>query len=522
MRGLATLALVVLFVSAPAALGSSGGNEIVGGSPASPGEYPAQGFLTIDLDSNPNDFEAFCGGTLLGSTWFLTAAHCAHDGFAPLSPSRLRVRLGNTEWPSATDVYAVTAVDVDQAYSEATQENDLAMLRLQRPAPYPPARVIRLDEGARWASGTTARIVGWGATSFGGPTSTSLLEADVPIQADAVCSDPSSYGAAFDPTTMVCAGNGTADTCAGDSGGPLMVRDGTDWVLVGVTSWGLGCNDPQFPGVYARLGSPALNQWVMDRHPRASFAVGPAHTNQPTTFTSTSFYPPSAGSFTRFNWDLDGDGQFDDANGAVVTWTFVTRGAQNVGLEALAPSGDRAVARRALVVNAAPTAVAGRYTVGEGRTVAMTGSGSDPEGSTLTYAWDLDRNGTFELAARSATFSALGVDGPATRAPLLRVCDSAGACADDAATVRVVNVAPRVNAGPNRRVKRNRKVRFFVRATDPGRDALTATWRIGRRTVKGSRMTHVFRRVGRYTVRVTVTDGDGGSTTDRVRVDVRR
>ncbi|HET9323830.1 MAG TPA: trypsin-like serine protease [Gaiellaceae bacterium] len=522
MRGLAALAVVALLASAPAALGSSGGDSIVGGSPATPGDYPAQGFLTIDLDSNPNTFEAFCGGTLLGSTWFLTAAHCAYDG-TPLASSRLRVRLGSVNWPSATDIYAVTAVDVDQAYSEATHANDLAMLRLQRPAPYPPARVVRLDEGARWASGTTARIVGWGATSSNGQNpSTSLLQADVPIRPDAVCSDPSSYGGDFDPSTMVCAGNGTADTCAGDSGGPLMVRDGADWVLVGVTSWGLGCNDLQFPGVYARLGAPALNRWVMDRHPRASFTAGPANTNQPTTFTSTSFYPPGAGSFTRFNWDLDGDGQFDDGSGAGAKWTFPTRGAHDVGLEALAPNGDRAVTRQVLGVNGSPAAVAGRYTVGEGRTVAMTGSGSDPEGNTLTYAWDLDRNGSFESAGRSATFSTLGIDGPATRAPLLRVCDSAGACSDDPATVRIVNVAPRANAGPDRRVRRNRRVRFFVRATDPGGDALTATWRIGRRTVKGSRVTHVFRRAGRYTVRVTVTDGDGGSTTDVVRVRVRR
>lgn len=66
---------------------------------------------------------------------------------------------------------------------------------------------------------------------------------------------------------MVCAGDGTADTCQGDSGGPIMVPRVDAYVLVGVTSKGFGCANPDFPGIYARLGAPALNAWVLDRIP---------------------------------------------------------------------------------------------------------------------------------------------------------------------------------------------------------------------------------------------------------------
>jgi hypothetical protein len=176
-------------------------------------------------------------------------------------------------------------------------------------------------------------------------------------------------------------------------------------------------------------------------------------------------------------------------------------------------------------VNGRPTAVAGGpngYSVREGGSVLLVGSGSDPEGQALAYSWDLNGDETFEVNGQMTSFAALHLDGPTTRAFVLRVCDSAGGCATSSATARVRNAPPRVNAGRDRRVKRGRRVRFFVRASDPGRDRLKATWRIAGRKKRGSRVTHVFKRPGLYVVRVTVTDGDGGSTTDRVRVRVAR
>ena len=58
--------------------------------------------------------------------------------------------------------------------------------------------------------------------------------------------------------------------------------------------------------------------------------------------------------------------------------------------------------------NAAPTVDAGGpYSVFAGFTVGVTATGSDPNGDTLTYAWDLDDNGSFETPGQSATFSAV-------------------------------------------------------------------------------------------------------------------
>jgi len=49
-----------------------------------------------------------------------------------------------------------------------------------------------------------------------------------------------------------------SDACWGDSGGPL-VKTGTN-VQVGITSWGLGCARPGWPGVYTNIG--LFKEWV--------------------------------------------------------------------------------------------------------------------------------------------------------------------------------------------------------------------------------------------------------------------
>lgn len=58
---------------------------------------------------------------------------------------------------------------------------------------------------------------------------------------------------------MICAGlfdEGGKDSCQGDSGGPLVV----DNELHGVVSWGAGCAQARYPGVYVRTSR--FTDWI--------------------------------------------------------------------------------------------------------------------------------------------------------------------------------------------------------------------------------------------------------------------
>jgi hypothetical protein len=513
---LACAALAALLVIAPTAVGSADGDRIIGGAPASPGEYPAQGFLQINTDADP-EFEAECGGTLLGRLWFLTAAHCV----AGSSPTDLRIYMGDVDLsdPVTGTFFSVAVIDVHPGYNDPTNQNDLAMLTLTTPAPFEALRVVRTNESARWAGGTPATVIGWGTTELGTP-SNALLEATVPMISDEQCA--AQYGGGFDPNTMVCAHDGVHDTCQGDSGGPLMVPNPAGgFVLAGVTSWGFDCAHPDFAGVYARLGGPGLSDWVFARHPWSSFTVGPAHSGQPTAFTASSFVP--GGTFTAFTWDFDNDGQYDDASGTSTERGFPTGGNFAVGVQATNLSGDRATFRQIVTVNGRPTAEAGGpYRIPEGGSGTLVGGGVDPESQPLTFSWDLDNNGSFETNGATVR-AAARFDGPGGRVASLRACDSAGGCTVDIATINIVNVRPRVRAGPDRRTRRGRRVRVRARVTDPGPDRVRVRWTCGnRRRGAGRTATCRYRRAGRFTIRFTATDDDRGVGTDTVRVRVRR
>ncbi|XP_046443271.1 mucin-2-like isoform X1 [Daphnia pulex] len=92
-----------------------------------------------------------------------------------------------------------------------------------------------------------AVITGWKTTSLGRSFSKVLLKADVIIRDNSFCK--SQYDSFFIGTHMLCASASSAHTCQDMSGGPLFVNG----VQIGIFSWGNGCVDSNFAGIYTRV-----------------------------------------------------------------------------------------------------------------------------------------------------------------------------------------------------------------------------------------------------------------------------
>jgi secreted trypsin-like serine protease len=333
--------------------------RIVGGHAASPGEYPAQGALQFGEGSSET---TICGGTLVSNRYFLTAGHCVTDADGnALDHTEFHVRFGNVAEHAGqrfdfSDLQVFPGYQNDP-YPDPTggdddftlPENDLALFTLSQPAALVPMRLIRTDEDPLWAAGRTATVIGWGDTfPDSGTGSPSLLETTVPMLRDSDCNtryslDGQTY---FHAASMTCAGVGGTDTCQGDSGGPLMVSDGSLPVLAGITSWGFGCADARFPGVYTRLDNTAYNSFVRGIVPMATAQVSNANPqlSQAVTLSATSTNPEGP-AFTDYTWSF-GDNTAAE-QGASVTHAYTSAGSfvARVTASGSDPDGDTAVAQ---------------------------------------------------------------------------------------------------------------------------------------------------------------------------------
>ncbi len=337
-------ALLGLLLCAPAQAQQRAQPQIIGGHASSQGEYPAQGEL--QFDDGVHGFRFICGGSLVSNRYLLTAAHCVTDDKtgAKLDFHDFRVRLGNANL-GAGELRTFTALDRNGAYNPNTFANDTALFTLSTAAPAAdePVRLVTTGEGPLWSAGKQATLIGWGDTGAASESAV-LLETTTPLRSDLDCAN--AYGGEFDAGSMVCAGDGNTDTCQGDSGGPLLVSDGSFLILAGITSWGIGCADPSFPGVYTRLGAPAINQWVRDRVPMARAVASDTapEPGQTVSFTATTSNAPlNPVTFTNLTWSF-GDGT-PAVHDATPSHSYSSAGSYVARLTASTTGEDTAVAK---------------------------------------------------------------------------------------------------------------------------------------------------------------------------------
>lgn len=276
--------------------------RIVGGTDTTEERYPY--FVSL-LNVRG---EHTCGGTLIAPDIVMSAAHCAPSiRYAQVGRWR-RGRDGgggsgggNTENDDDYEEFDIMVDDdsmmmIHPNYESGTSfQHDVMLLRLARQSTHPYVRIntdAKRPENGGSNNGRSddLRAIGLGYTLHANPHSAPLVlqEATLHYVTNVVCErakDPNiteTY-AGLITDDMLCANDVLEgqDTCQGDSGGPLIMSSSSssssssttstshdDDILVGVTSWGFGCANPNFPGVYSRVSHHAT--WIRQQVCRRS------------------------------------------------------------------------------------------------------------------------------------------------------------------------------------------------------------------------------------------------------------
>lgn len=212
-----------------------------------------------------NIASSLCGGSIISSSYILTAAHCVWGA----STSQITIYAGSSTRLAGTQNRSVSRIVIHSGYSRHTFVNDIALLLLSTPLNMtdPGVGTICLPSvnstilaAGEWPPAETGVIaVGWGALRENGPLSPTLQQVFLRTvdHQSSTCTPVTTNW-----SVQLCAISLGKDTCQGDSGGPLMtLTESKQWVLIGLTSSGIGCARPNYSASYTRVA--AYENWII-------------------------------------------------------------------------------------------------------------------------------------------------------------------------------------------------------------------------------------------------------------------
>ena len=177
-------------------------------------------------------------------------------------------------------------------------------------------------------------------------------------------------------------------------------------------TWTFPNADPVTIAVKATDGAGRSSIRTLDVYPGSenlapvvSMSAGPAVPGQPVELRAFGYDPD--GDEPSYGWELDGDGDFNDATTSAVNPTIPAPGIYTVAVRVTDSEGATATTSRTVTVGTRPPVAS--FTVSDaepdvGEQVTLTSTATDPDGGALvSSAWDLDDDGAFDDATGAST-----------------------------------------------------------------------------------------------------------------------
>lgn len=194
---------------------------------------------------------------MISKRYVLTAAHC-------IAGDITSVLLGTTDVTSPGKRLQVVTTKIHESFNNDYERKfalpfEIALVRLSEDVEFnrfiqPICLPFQVNNYEHPNKNTTFIVAGWGEREF--TTNNNILsKIELPFYDHLECQKVYSAHKKYFNGRVICAGGEIGkDSCYGDSGGPLIRKIGTTWVVEGIVSDGIGgsCGTLN-PGVYTSV-----------------------------------------------------------------------------------------------------------------------------------------------------------------------------------------------------------------------------------------------------------------------------